>query len=178
MRSANWTKLFAMGALMVATGTAMALAETKVEVKGVHLCCGGCVKGVATALKGIEGVTPKCNQAEGTVTLTCKDEESAQKALDALAAAGYHGDTGNKTLAIKETADVPSGNVKTLKLKGVHNCCGACCKAIKKAVRSVPGIMDETAMPKQAAFQVSGDFDAAAVVKALSDAGFHVTIEQ
>lgn len=178
MRSAKWTKFAVMGALMAVTGTAVALAETKLEVKGVHLCCGACVKGVGAALKGIEGVTPKCDQKARTITLTCKDDEAAQKAVNALAEAGYHGDTGNKAITIKETADVPSENVKTLKLKGVHNCCGACCKAIKTAVRSVPGIMDETAMPKQSSFQVSGDFDAAAVIKALNDAGFHVAVEK
>ncbi len=33
---------------------AAVLAETKVEVKGVHLCCPACVKGVGAALKGVE----------------------------------------------------------------------------------------------------------------------------
>ena len=28
--------------------------ETKVELKGVHLCCEGCVNGVYDALKGVE----------------------------------------------------------------------------------------------------------------------------
>jgi copper chaperone CopZ len=170
--------LAAVGALMVVTGTAVALAETKVEVKGTHLCCGGCVKGVAAALKDIEGVKPKCDQKAGTITLTCTDDAAAQKAIDALAAAGYHGDTGSTTITFKEAADVPSDKVKTLKLKGVHNCCGACCKAIKTAVRGVAGVMDDTAMPKQANFQISGDIDAAAVIKALNDAGFHATIEK
>src|SRR3954467_6627828 len=81
---------------------AAAMAETKVEVKGVHLCCGACVKGVATALKGLEGVKGVCDRDNKTVTITATDDAAAQKALDALAAAGYHGDTGSQTLLIKK----------------------------------------------------------------------------
>ena len=64
---------------------AAALAETKVEVKGVHLCCKACVKGVDAAFKGVEGATATCDQKNGTVTITAQDEATAQKALDVLA---------------------------------------------------------------------------------------------
>src|SRR4051794_2826997 len=148
-------------------------AETKVEVKGVHLCCGACVKGVSTALKGMEGVTPACDREKKTVTITAPDEATAQKALDALAVAGYYGETDSKGLAIKPTDDLPSGKVKTLSLSGTHNCCKSCCNAIKKAVQSVPGVTGDTAQPKATNFDVNGDFEAAAVLKALHDAGFH-----
>ena len=73
---------------------------TKVELKGVHLCCDACVDGVGVALKDVEGVESHCDIGNRTVTLTA-DDAAAQKALDALAAAGYHGDTGNKQLAMK-----------------------------------------------------------------------------
>jgi copper chaperone CopZ len=164
--------------VLVTTGTALALAETKVEVKGVHLCCGACVKGVAAALKGVEGVTPACDQKAKTVTLTAKDAAAARAALDALGDAGYFGDTGSADLAIKPAADVPPGKVSTLKLNNTHNCCRACCAAIKKAVASVSGVSGDTAKPKTATFEVTGDFDAAAVVKALNAAGFQVKVEK
>ncbi|HEX3446962.1 MAG TPA: hypothetical protein VHS97_01845, partial [Isosphaeraceae bacterium] len=41
---------------------AAALAETKVEIGNVHLCCPGCVKAVDSALAGVEGVTGVCDQ--------------------------------------------------------------------------------------------------------------------
>src|ERR1700732_951421 len=88
------------GASAMAIVGAAALAETKVEVKGVHLCCGACVKGVATALKGMEGVNAVSDRENGTVTITASDEATAQKALDALADAGYHGDVETNGLAI------------------------------------------------------------------------------
>ncbi len=176
MRLTKWLALPAFCALTLLTGTAFALADTTVEIKGVHLCCGACVKGVATALKGIDGVTPKCDKDNGTVTLTAKDDGAARKGLDALADAGYFGDTGSKSLTLKPAADVPSGKVSILKLSNAHNCCGSCNNAIKKAVSSVDGVKGNTVKPKTAAFEVTGDFNAAAVVKALNDAGFQVKI--
>ena len=156
---------------------AAALAETKVELKKVHLCCGACVKGVGAALKGIEGVKPACDREKGTVTLTATDDAAAQKALDALAAAGYHGDTGSSSLAIKDEPNVPKGKVQSLSLTNSHNCCGSCCKAIKASVKKVAGVSGDTAKPKTANFTVTGDFDAAEVVKALNAAGFHVQVK-
>jgi periplasmic mercuric ion binding protein len=176
MRGKFGMVLAGFGSLMVLA--AAALAETKVEVKGVHLCCGACVKGVSTALKGMEGVTPACDRDGGTVTLTARDEAIARKALDALADAGYHGETDSKGLAIKPTSGLPTGKVKSLSLMGTHNCCKSCCNAIKTAVKTVPGVTGDTAQPKMGSFEVTGDFDAAALVKALNDAGFHFQVKQ
>ncbi len=176
MRFTKWLILPAFCGVTLLTGTAFALADSTVEVKGVHLCCGACVKGVGAALKDVEGVKPKCDQKAKTVTLTAKDDATVQKGLDALADAGYFGDTGSKTLTLKPAADVPSGKVSTLKLSNAHNCCGACNNAIKKAVASVEGVKGSTAKPKTADFEVTGDFNAAAVVKALNKAGFQVKV--
>ncbi len=155
-----------------------ARAETKVELKGVHLCCPGCVAGVAKVLKGIEGVTGKCDRENRTVTLTAPDDETAQKALDALAAAGFHGDTGDKKLAIKDDSGVTEGKVKSLKLTGAHNCCGACSGILKKTLKTVEGVKGDTVKSKENTFEVTGDFDAAELVKALNAAGFHVKVKK
>ncbi len=72
---------------------------------------------------------------------------------------------------------MPTGKVKSLSLTNLHNCCGACTKAIKTAVKSVAGVSGDTAKPKEADFEVTGDFDAAELVKALNTAGFHVQIQ-
>jgi len=169
---------------MVATGLLgllnvadVARAETKVEMKKVHLCCGACEKGIATALEGIDGVTKVCDRKGKTVTLTAANDQVAQKAIDALAAAGYHGEIDSNTLAIKKETNVPAGKVKSLSLTNLHNCCLGCEKGIQKAVKSVAGVSGDTVKSKVADFEVTGDFDAAAVVKALNDAGFHVQIK-
>jgi copper chaperone CopZ len=156
---------------------AAALAETKVEVKGVHLCCGACVKGVATALKGIDGAKGACDRENRTVTITANDEATAQKALDALGDAGYFGTVETKGFTLKPVSNLPTGKVKSLSLSNSHNCCKACGNALKKAVKEVAGVSGDTVQPKKADFEVTGDFDAAAVVKSLNDAGFQVKVQ-
>jgi copper chaperone CopZ len=158
--------------------TSVVRAETKVELKGVHLCCPACAKGVGDILKTVEGVHGKCDVKAKTVTITATDDKTAQKALEALAAGGFHGETGNADLAMKDDSGAQKGKVKSLTLTGAHNCCGACCKAIKTTVKKVEGVTDDTAKPKANTFTVSGDFDAAELVKALNSAGFHVKVKE
>ena len=167
--------LLSAACVLVLGGTTKA--DTKVELKGVHLCCGACVKAANDILKGVDGVTGKCDQKARTITITAKDDETAQKAIDALAAGGFHGDTGNKTVAVKEDSGAPKGKVKTLTLTGIHNCCGQCNNAIKSTVKKVDGVTGDTAKSKSDTFEVTGDFEAEAVVKALNAAGFHVKVK-
>jgi copper chaperone CopZ len=133
---------------------------------------------VGKILKSVDGVDGKCDKNAGTVTITAKDNAAAQKALDALAAGGFHGDTGNKDLAIKDDSGAEKGKVKSLSLTGVHNCCGQCCKGIKETVKKVAGVESDTAKPKEDSFEVKGDFDAAELVKALNAAGYHVKVKK
>lgn len=62
--------------------------QVKVELAGVHLCCQGFVNAADAALMSVEGVKFRCDMENGTVVLTAGDAAAAQKALDALAAAG------------------------------------------------------------------------------------------
>jgi len=154
-----------------------ARAETTVELKGVHLCCGKCVAGVKSALHDLDGVKATCDQDKSIVTITAADDAAAQKALDALAAHGFHGDTGSSTLKMKEDSGVTAGKVTSLKLGGIHNCCGSCNKAIKKAIKKVDGVTGDTAKAKNESLTVTGNFDGAELVKALNAAGFHVKVQ-
>src|SRR5262245_58073380 len=133
--------------LLIAAGAARA--ETKVELKDVHLCCGQCVKIVGNILKKVDGVKGVCDQKGRTITITADDDKAAQKAIDALAAAGFHGESSNKDLAMKADSGAKAGKVKSLTLTGIHNCCGQCCKAIKATVKEVEGVTGDTAKPKE-----------------------------
>ena len=156
----------------------VARAETKVELKNTHLCCGMCVKAVGAILKEIDGVTGKCDQKAHTVTITAKDDATAQKAIDARAAGGFHGDTDTKDVTVKGDSGVEKGKVKSLTVTGIHNCCGNCTKAIKAAVKKVDGVKADTVKAKEDTFEVTGDFDAEELVKALNAAGFHVKVKK
>lgn len=46
---------------------------------------------------------------KGTVVLTARDDVAAQKALDAIGAAGFHGSTDNEQLAMKALSSIPRG---------------------------------------------------------------------
>jgi mercuric ion binding protein len=87
---------------------------------------------------------------------------AAQRALDAIAGAGFHGGTDDAHLAMKAVSRVPRGRVKRLKVSGVHNCCDLCCEVT----------------PGATAFEVTGDFQAAAVVQALNAAGFGAQVKR
>jgi copper chaperone CopZ len=164
--------------LLSLNGVVRAADDVKVELKGTHLCCKQCVDTVDGILKKVDGVTGKCDQKADTVTITAKNEAAAAKALEALAAGGFHGDTGNKDLAIKDDSGVEKGKVKTLTLIGVHDCCGKCNGKIKEVLKTVDGVKGDTAKAKTDSFDVTGDFDAADVVKALNGAGFHVKVKK
>jgi copper chaperone CopZ len=166
----------ALGGVILAGGAARA--DTKVELKDTHLCCPQCVRAVGEILKKVDGASGACDQKAGKVTITAKDDATAQKALDALAAGGFHGTTDSQTLKIKDDSGVTKGKVKSLTLEGVHNCCGQCNRAITAAVGKVAGVTGNTAKPKTDSFEVSGDFDAAELVKALNAAGYHVKVKK
>jgi copper chaperone CopZ len=165
-------------AVLALAGAARAEDKVKVELKGVHLCCDGCVETVDKVLGKIDGVKPKCDKDAKTVTITAKDADTAKKALQALADAGFHGESDNKDLAIKDDSGVTKGKVEKLTLTGAHNCCRSCCRGIKETLKKVDGVKEDTAKPKESTFEVTGDFDAGEVVKALNAAGYHVRVKK
>ena len=168
--------LAAVGLAALLAGAARA--DTTVEVKNVHLCCKACVTGVEKALKDVAGVTGKCEQGAKTVTLTAKDDAAAQKAIDALAAAGYHGDVSGTKFKVPDDSGATAGKVKSLTITGVHNCCGSCNSSIKKAIAKVSGVSGDTSKPRAEAIEVTGEFDAVELVKSLNAAGFHVKVKK
>jgi mercuric ion binding protein len=177
MQFSRWLMLASLSGLLALTGAVGAENKVKVELTGVHLCCGGCVKTVGALLKA-SGVEAQCNQQKKTVTITAPDVKAAQKALDALAKAGFYGKSDNQEVAIKNDSGAKKGKVESLTLTGAHNCCGMCCKAIKATVKKVEGVKADTAEPKKDTFEVTGNFDAEQLVKALNAAGFHVKVKK
>lgn len=157
--------------------TASALAESKVTISGVHLCCPQCVSAVKKTLDGIDGVKHESNQGAKTITITAPGDDAAQKAIDALAAAGFYGKLDSKTVKYKDVA-TPDGKVKRLEVSEVHNCCGACTTAIKGVLGKVDGVTANTVKAKESSFVVEGDFSADALVKAMLDAGFYVKVKK
>lgn len=154
-----------------------AVAETKVTVSETHLCCGQCLRAVEATLKDMPGVQHKSSQSEKSIEITAESDEAAQKALDALATAGFYGKLNNDKLKFKPVA-TEDATVQKLEVSGVHNCCGACTTAIKKAVTGVQGVSVTNIKNKDTAFAVEGNFKPGELVKALLDAGFYVQVKK
>ena len=175
----RYTWLVALAALATWTLTATA-ADTTVELKRVHMCCGGCAKEVAKILGKVQGVTGvSTDQEANTAKFTASDAKAAQKALDALAEGGFHGDTGDsKGFAFKDDSGVKPGQVKSLTVTGFHNSCGGCVKSFREGIKDVKGVAGDNAKAKVTTAEVTGEFDAAELVKALNKAGFHVKVKE
>ena len=173
----RFAMLICAGVLIAATP---ALAEIKVELKKVHMCCEGCAEEVESTLKKVAGITAvTTDQKTTSAGFTATDAKSAQKALDALAAAGFHGETGaSKEFAFQNDSGVKTGKVKSLTVTGFHNSCPGCVKSFRKAIKDVPGVAGDNAKSRVTTCEVTGDFDAVALVKALNTAGFHVKVKQ
>jgi hypothetical protein len=77
---------------------------------------------------------------------------------------------------MKPVGDVPKGKVNRVKVSGIHNCCGPCCRAIKGAISAVDGVTGDTAEPGVTTFEVTGDFHAADLVEELNAAGFSARV--
>ena len=102
---------------------------------------------------------------------------SRRQAIAALSRVGFHGKTNKDKLVFRDNSGVEAGKVSRLSLVGIHNCCAGCCKAAKDAIAKVEGVKADTLEPNKQEFVVEGDFDGAAVVKALNNVGFHVRKE-
>lgn len=160
--------------LMAATAAAE---DVKVVVKKTHMCCPRCEKTVAEVLTKA-GVKGAGNKENGTIEFTAPDKTMAQKALDDVVAAGFHGIVDDPDLKVKDDSGAKAGKVSSVKLKGLHNCCGMCNTTIKKTVKQVTGVASDDAKVNSETLTVTGEFDVKDLIKALNDAGFHAKVAE
>jgi copper chaperone CopZ len=158
-------------AATVAFTLATQAADTSAKITEVHLCCKGCVTGVEKAVGTVPGAKAETDADAGTVTLTGPDAATVQKAADALVKAGYFGKCSDSAIRIVNKNGATGAKVQTLKIEGVHLCCGKCVKAVDKAVKSVSGVKEQNATKGAKSFEVTGDFKDSEVFDALEKEG-------
>ena len=165
-------KSIAIAVMIVCAGlVSISAAEVHAKISDVHLCCKGCVEGVEKAMAKVEGVKAEVDQDDGTVTLVAPDGATAQKAADALVAAGYFGKSDDASVKLNAVTGAKGEKVQSLKLEGVHLCCGKCVKAVDRAVKSVAGAKEHTAVKGAKSFEVTGDFNDQELMTALQKEG-------
>lgn len=158
--------------------TNQAQAESKVEVKQLHMCCSGCAEEVEKILKKVEGLTDiQVTKKTRTATFLAPSSSVAQKALDALAEDGFYGESSDKNLAFKSDSGVKKEKVTSLTVTGFHNTCPGCVKSFRVALKKVDGVTGDDCKPGVTTCTVKGNFDAAALVEALNKEGFHVKVK-
>jgi len=150
--------------------------ETRVKLSGVHLCCEGCTGAVEDAVSRVPGVSVECSIDDGTATLSAQDPEAIQQALDAIAGAGFHGESDNKSLTMRPDPNLPEGRIKKATISQIHNCCDICYGDIQKAIHSTQGVAADTGGPKKSQFEVTGDFSADELLQNLHKAGFNARV--
>lgn len=146
-------------------------AEVTATIKKVHLCCDKCAKGVEKAVATVPGAEAKVNKNKGIVKITAPDQATAQRAADAMVAAGYFG-TSTDVKLDPAVSRAHGTQVQGMIVAGAHLCCAKCVKAVDEAVKSVPGVTECDAIKGSDFFDVTGNFNDQAVMTALQNAGF------
>ena len=158
-------------AMAVAVASSTQAADVSVKLSDVHLCCQSCVKGVQAAVGKVQGATVKADKDEGTVSLTGPDKATVQKAVDALVAGGYFGRSSDASIKVSANDGAKGRKVQSLKVEGVHLCCGKCVSAVNDALGSIAGVKGNTATKNAETFTVTGDFNDKDVFTALQKEG-------
>jgi len=165
-----------LSSILIAFTLTFSAGASETKISGVHLCCQSCVKGVEKAVADVKGVTATVDKDEGTVTLSGAGQAAVQKAADALVAAGYFGHSSDSNVKIASSSGAKGQKVQTLKLEGVHLCCGKCVSTVDKSLKSVAGVKEHTAKKNAESFEVTGDFNDQEVVDALHKAGLNAKV--
>jgi len=164
-------KILTFASIFCALLISVRAADTTVTLSHVHLCCDKCVKGVDTAVSRVSGVTAASDKAAGTVTLTAAGKATVQKAVSALIAAGYFGESSDASIKVPAKNGAKAAKVQSMKIAGVHLCCAKCVKAVNAAVSKAPGVTGNTAAKDATVFEVTGDFSPKDVFAELNKAG-------
>jgi copper chaperone CopZ len=152
---------------------ACAVQADEVKFSKVHLCCNGCEKAAVKAGTSVEGVKVAVDQDAETLTLSGSSKADLQKAANAVAAAGFYGKSGDADVKMRAKTGAKGNKVSSLQVTGVHLCCGACVKAVARAVEATPGATGHTARKQAKTFEVTGSFTDRDFFKALRDNGLN-----
>ena len=164
-------KVLLFASIFCALLVSVRAADSTITLSHVHLCCDKCVKGVASAVSHVSGANAVSDKEASTVTLTASDKATLQKAVNALAGAGYFGESSDASIKVPARTGAKDAKVQSLKVSGVHLCCPKCVKAVNAAVSKVPGVTGNTASKDATSFEVTGDFSPKAVFAELNKAG-------
>jgi hypothetical protein len=150
--------------------------EVAVPLERIHLCCEDCVEGVQRAVISAGATGLETDQGNNTVIVYAPDNATAQRAVNAMVAAGFFGISKNPDVKVTADTGAKDAKVTSTEIEGVHLCCETCTESVKDAVTSVPGVKSLTATVGANGFKILGDFNEKGVLDALLAAGFSAKV--
>lgn len=166
--------VLASTALMLIAAVASA---GEVTVEGAHLCCGKCVTAAQKAFEGVEGISDVAvDKDAGKVTFKATDMKTVRQGLAALGKAGFAGKTSHDGKEIKGPKGFKEdAKADSVTIRGLHNCCGGCQKAITGALEGVKGVSGVDCKKKSCEVTGTG-VSYSDLIAALHEAGLHGNI--
>jgi mercuric ion binding protein len=164
-------RIYASVILTLALAFSAGAADVSATITDVHICCPSCVKGAEKAVANIDGLKARVDKDAKTVTLSGPDTATVQKGADALVAAGFFGKCSDASVKLNAETGAKNQTVQTIKIEGLHLCCGKCVKSVNDALGTVPGVTGNTAAKGAKTFEVTGNFNDKDVFDALQKAG-------
>ncbi len=143
---------------------------TSVVLSGAHICCSKCQKKMESSVERYDDIKLSFNKGDETVTLIGDSGQAVEDALFKIHEAGFYGSTDHARLKMKKLGGSKK-EVPEVDVTGIHNCCGKCDKALKKALKTVKGLEEHTLEKGKSSFKVTGKVTIADITKALGDVG-------
>lgn len=154
----------------------------EVSVKGVHLCCGACVRDANAALKDLKGISDVgIDRNTKLIKFKADSKDAAKEAIQALADGGFYGVAkfGDDKLEFPDHGAKKGTKVSEITFEGVHLCCGACVTGAKEAVQDIPGAAEVQVDRNAGTVTVKGkEIDQLVATEALLKGGFFGTVKK
>ncbi|MBR8084319.1 copper-translocating P-type ATPase [Burkholderia vietnamiensis] len=154
-----------------APAPAPAPASIELDIDG--MTCASCAGRVEKALAKVPGVTrASVNLATERASVDTAPDVSASRLVDAVRQAGY----GATPVAATPTADRAGPASFELDIGGMT--CASCAGRVEKALAAVPGVARASVnlATERASVQAAGTLDAAALIAAVTSAGYQASL--
>ncbi|HDR9249952.1 heavy metal translocating P-type ATPase [Burkholderia vietnamiensis] len=146
---------------------------TSIELDIDGMTCASCAGRVEKALATVPGVTrASVNLATERASVDAAPDVSASRLVDAVRQAGY----GATPVAATPTADRAGPASFELDIGGMT--CASCAGRVEKALAAVPGVARASVnlATERASVQAGGTLDAAALIAAVTSAGYQASL--
>ncbi|MBR8031816.1 heavy metal translocating P-type ATPase [Burkholderia vietnamiensis] len=150
-----------------------AAAPASIELDIDGMTCASCAGRVEKALAKVPGVTrASVNLATERASVDTAPDVSASRLVDAVRQAGY----GATPVAATPTADRAGPASFELDIGGMT--CASCAGRVEKALAAVPGVARASVnlATERASVQAAGTLDAAALIAAVTSAGYQASL--